>query len=130
MRVSNTDDKLAQLFNLPCMDRLWQWVWDRYGPRYFWALYAAAVPLSLPVYILWSLLVVAVEKSGDYLEAAAVTVVVAAVLQWVALFLGLGEFATSSVRDPGRRGRNGPRADTSAHTRAKGRAACQSRYSR
>jgi adenylate cyclase len=64
------------------MDRLWQWVWDRYGPRYFWALYAVAVPLSLPVYLLWSFLVVAVEKSGYYVEAAAVTVVAAAVLQW------------------------------------------------
>src|SRR3984885_9741283 len=73
------------------MDRFWQWVWDRYGPRYFWALYAVAVPLSLPVYLLWSFLVVAVEKSGDYVEAAAVTVVAAAVVQWVALLLGLGE---------------------------------------
>jgi adenylate cyclase len=73
------------------MDRLWQWVWDRYGPRYFWALYALMVPLSLPVYILWSFLIVAVEKSGDYVEAAAVTVVASTVLQWAALFLGTGE---------------------------------------
>ena len=73
------------------MDRLWQWVWDRYGPRYSWALYAVVVPLALPVYLLWSFLIVAVEKSGDYVEAAAVTVVAATVLQWVAIFLGSGE---------------------------------------
>jgi adenylate cyclase len=72
------------------MDRLWQWVWDRYGPRFSWALYAVAVPLSMPVYLLWSFLIVAVEKSGHYGDAAAVTVVAAAVLQWVTLFLGLG----------------------------------------
>lgn len=72
------------------MDRFWQWVWDRYGPRFSWALYAVAVPLSMPVYLLWSFLIVAVEKSGHYGDAAAVTVVAAAVLQWVAIFLGLG----------------------------------------
>jgi adenylate cyclase len=73
------------------MDRLWQWVWDRYGPRYAWALYALMVPLSMPVYLLWSFLIVAVEKSGDYVEAAVVTVIAAAGLQWVVLFVGLAE---------------------------------------
>ena len=73
------------------MDRLWQWVWDRYGPRYSWALYAVAVPLALPVNLLWSFLIVAVEKSGAYAEAAAITVVVATPLQWVTTFLGSGE---------------------------------------
>src|ERR1700730_13143818 len=73
------------------MDRIYQWLWDRYGARYSWALYALAVPLFLPFYILWSFLIVAVEKSGDYVEAAAVTVVAATVLQWVAIFLGPGE---------------------------------------
>jgi adenylate cyclase len=73
------------------MDRLWQWVWDRYGPRYSWALYALAVPVALPVQLLWSFLIVAVEKSGDYGEAAAVAVVAVAVQQWAAVFLGPGE---------------------------------------
>ena len=73
------------------MDRLWQWVWDRYGPRYSWALYALMVPLSIPVYLLWSFLIVAVEKSGAYVEAAAVTVVAATVLLWVAVFPGSRE---------------------------------------
>jgi adenylate cyclase len=47
--------------------------------------------LALPISLLWSFLIVAVEKSGAYAEAAAITVVVATPLQWVALFLGLGE---------------------------------------
>jgi uncharacterized membrane protein len=25
------------------MDRIWQWAWDRYGPRYSWAIYAVTV---------------------------------------------------------------------------------------
>jgi adenylate cyclase len=73
------------------MDRFWQWVWDRCGPRYSWALCAIAMPLTMPVYLLWSFLIVAVEKSGDYGDAAAVTIVAAAVLQWAAILLGLGE---------------------------------------
>jgi adenylate cyclase len=73
------------------MDRIWQWAWDRYGPRYSWALYAAAVPLALPVNLLWSFLIVAVEKSDAYVEAAIATVSVATPLQWAALFLGSGE---------------------------------------
>jgi hypothetical protein len=36
--------------------------------------------VSLPVYLLWSFLIVAVEKSGHYVQAAAVTVVAALVL--------------------------------------------------
>jgi adenylate cyclase len=73
------------------MDRIWQWVWDRHGARYFWGIYTLMVPLSMPVYLLWSFLIVAVEKSGAYVEAAAVTVVASTVLQWMTLFLGLGE---------------------------------------
>src|ERR1700734_414483 len=73
------------------MDRIWQWVWDRHGARYSWGIYALTVPLSMPVYLLWSFLIVAVEKSGAYVEAAAVTVVASTVLQWMTLFLGLGE---------------------------------------
>jgi adenylate cyclase len=80
------------------MDRLWQWVWVRYGPRYSWALYAVVAPLALPVYILWSFLIVAVEKSGAYVEAAAVTVVVVPVLDWVALFMLPGSGALRVVQ--------------------------------
>jgi adenylate cyclase len=62
------------------MDRIWQWAWDRYGARYSWAALAVVFPLSLPIYLFWSLLIVAVEKSGHYVQAAAVTVVAALVL--------------------------------------------------
>src|SRR6516162_1042570 len=73
------------------MDRIWQWVWDRYGPRYSWAVYALAVPLTLPVYLLWSFLIVAVEKSGAYAEAAMITVVAVTVLLWVGISPGSPE---------------------------------------
>jgi hypothetical protein len=44
---------------------------------------AVAFPFSLPIYLFWSLLIVAVEKSGHYLQAAAVTVGAAPVLHCV-----------------------------------------------
>jgi class 3 adenylate cyclase len=63
------------------MDRIWQWTWDRYGARYGWATYAIGVLVSLWVYLLvLSIPIVAFEKSGRYLEAAAVTVAAVLVL--------------------------------------------------
>ena len=72
------------------MDRIWQWAWDRYGARYSWVICAISVLFSLPAYLFWSFLIVAVEKSGDYLEAAAVTVVAVPVLAYVNMLPGLG----------------------------------------
>ena len=72
------------------MDRIFQWAWDRHGARYSWVLYAISVPFSLPVYLFPAFLIVAVEKSGDYVDAAAVTVVVLMVLAYVIQRPGLG----------------------------------------
>jgi adenylate cyclase len=57
------------------MDRIWQWAWDRYASRYSWACWVLTLPLALPVYLAWSLGIVAFERSDRYTEAAAVTVV-------------------------------------------------------
>lgn len=57
------------------MDRIWQWAWDRYKSRYSWACWALTLPLALPVYLAWSLGIVAFERSDRYAEAAAVTVI-------------------------------------------------------
>ena len=69
---------------------MWQWVWDRYGARYSWAAYVIGMPLLVPTYLLWSFLIVGVEESGAYVEAAAVTVVSIPVLAYVAMLPGLG----------------------------------------
>ncbi len=72
------------------MDRIWQWAWDRHGRRYSWAVCAVAAPVGLPIYILWSFFIVAVEQSSHYLEAAAVTVVAVAVLAYLVISPGWG----------------------------------------
>ena len=65
------------------MDRMWQWAWDRYGPRYSWALSAISFPILPAIYLIPSFGVVALEKSGHYVEAAAVTVVAVLVCGYV-----------------------------------------------
>ncbi|BBZ35045.1 hypothetical protein MCNF_36500 [Mycolicibacterium confluentis] len=65
---------------------MWQWTWDRYKASYSWACWAVMWSLALPVYLAWSLGIVAFERSDRYVEAAAVTVAgVAAYLYVVAL---------------------------------------------
>jgi adenylate cyclase len=43
------------------MDRIWQWAWDRNGPRYLWALWTVSLPVLLPAYLFSSLAIVAFE---------------------------------------------------------------------
>ena len=61
------------------MERIWQWAWDRYAVRYSWALGAISLPILLSIFLIPSLGVVALEESGRYVEAVAVT----AVARWV-----------------------------------------------
>ena len=69
---------------------MWQWLWDRYGTRYSWALYAVSVPILLLIYGLSSAVVVAFERSDRYATAAAITVVAVMVLAYLTLLPGVG----------------------------------------
>ncbi|MEV3901420.1 adenylate/guanylate cyclase domain-containing protein [Mycobacterium sp. NPDC050551] len=55
------------------MDRIFQWVWDRYGPIYSWAICALIYPAGLSVYLAYPLIIVAFEGSDRYVEAAVIT---------------------------------------------------------
>ena len=57
------------------MDRIFQWVWDRHGPRYSWAICALIYPPGLFIYLSYSLIIVAFEGSGRFIDAAVVTAV-------------------------------------------------------
>src|SRR5690349_21300386 len=70
------------------MDRIWQWAWDRYGPRYSWVLYVFSLPIILPPYLASSFIVVDFEGSHRYGEVAAVTVVAALVIVYAMAFPG------------------------------------------
>ncbi len=72
------------------MDRIWQWAWDRYAARYSWSIFAVALQILLLTYLVPSFVVVALEGSGHYVEAAAVTVLGVLVLVYVKVLPGLG----------------------------------------
>ncbi|MET4431673.1 adenylate/guanylate cyclase domain-containing protein [Mycolicibacterium sp. 624] len=75
------------------MDRIWQWAWDRYGARYSWACWVLTFPLALPIYLGWSLAIVAFERSDRYIEVVAVNVVAVLAYLYVLILPG-----TSGVR--------------------------------
>jgi adenylate cyclase len=70
------------------MDRIFQWLWDRYGTRYSWALGALMYPIALVAYLVWSMTIVAFERSSHYGEAALFTVFAAAVRTYMLLLSG------------------------------------------
>ena len=72
------------------MDRIWQWAWDRYGPRYSWAISAIFFAALLQIYLLMSFVVVALEDSDRYVEGAAVTVVAVLVSVYATAIPGRG----------------------------------------
>src|SRR4051794_13547692 len=72
------------------MDRIWQWAWDRYGARYSWAVFAISYLAVLPVWLGSAFLVVALEGSDRYVDAAAVTGAGVLVLAYVAILAGVG----------------------------------------
>jgi adenylate cyclase len=72
------------------MDRIWQWTWDKCAARYSWAVWVVSTLLSLPVYLFWSFLIVAIEESSYYVQAALVTVVAVPVFAYVIMLPGLG----------------------------------------
>src|SRR6476620_1410358 len=74
------------------MDRIWQWAWDRYGPRYSWAIWLVAFANLLLSYLLLSFLVVAYEKSSRYLEAAIITGIAVVGLALVVILPGSRPF--------------------------------------
>ena len=73
------------------MDRIWQWAWDRYGPRYSWVICGVFLPLTLEIWLFPSLCIVAFEKSDRYAEAAAVTVIAVPVLLYAGILPGVSE---------------------------------------
>jgi adenylate cyclase len=72
------------------MDHIWQWAWDRYGPRYSWAMCAIIALPSALIYLLPVVLVVALERSSHYVEAVALTIVTLPAAMCVAVLPGLG----------------------------------------
>jgi adenylate cyclase len=72
------------------MERIYQWAWDRYGPKYFWAVCVIVLPLLLPVYLIPSFVAVALEHSTRYFEVVLVTAAAVAVQAYLVILPGAG----------------------------------------
>lgn len=72
------------------MDRIWQWAWDRHRARYSWVICAIGFPIAFPVYLVFSFIIVAFEKSSRYIESAGVTVVAVLMMMYALVLPGLG----------------------------------------
>jgi class 3 adenylate cyclase len=70
------------------MDRVFQWVWDRYGAHYSWALFVLIITVSLPVFLVYSLTIVGFERSTRAGEVALFTVVAVVVRSYVIVLPG------------------------------------------
>ncbi len=67
----------------PTMDRVWQWAWDRHGPRYSWVVFAVSSLVIMPMWVISALVIVEFEKSDRFLEASAL----AAALELASMYL-------------------------------------------
>jgi adenylate cyclase len=70
----------------PDMDRFWQWAWDRYRATYWWVVCLVGSVVFLSAYLVWSLAIVAFERSNHYVEAAVFSAVCAAVMAFTVSF--------------------------------------------
>ncbi len=71
------------------MDRIWQWAWDRDGASYSRACFAVTSIVALPVFLVWSFVVVTYQKSDRYVEAAALTVLATLLMHYLIMLPGL-----------------------------------------
>ena len=67
----------------------------------------SASPWSLPAYLVWSFLIVAIEGSDHYLETASVTVGTVLVMSFVTILPGLGQAPPCRAMGSRPRGRSG-----------------------
>ncbi|APE14411.1 adenylate/guanylate cyclase domain-containing protein [Mycolicibacterium pallens] len=70
------------------MDRIWQSAWERYGAWYSWVIWVVVFAVLLPSCLVWSWVVVAFEKSSQYVEATVITGVAVAVFTFFMVLPG------------------------------------------
>lgn len=70
------------------IDRVWQWAWDRHGPRYSWAVFAVSYGVTLPLWLFSALTIVMLEESDRYLLAAAIAASIALVIVFLLVLPG------------------------------------------
>ena len=81
--ISRSARWLDRIENGLRMDRVWQWAWDRHGPRYSWVVYALSYVVILPIWVMPPLIIVEFEESNRFLVAAAIAAATTLVTAYV-----------------------------------------------
>jgi class 3 adenylate cyclase len=72
------------------MDRVWQWVWNRYATRYSWAVFVVTYVLTVPLWVFTAIVIVETEGSDRHVESAAAAAAITLVLAWILHRPGFG----------------------------------------
>jgi hypothetical protein len=67
------------------MERVWQALWDRFGHRYSWVVFAVTVVAQVQVFATAALVMLAFEDRGSRASAVGATVVVNVATVWLAV---------------------------------------------
>lgn len=70
------------------MERVWQRAWDRFGPRYSWAVYWITALTVVPIFAITACLVIAFEGSTRYAAGASAAAVIALVAMYAGVLPG------------------------------------------
>jgi class 3 adenylate cyclase len=70
------------------MDRVWQWAWDRFGPRYSWAAFALAYVITVPMWLATAVVVAEFESSDRYVQASATAAAILVVVMYLIMLPG------------------------------------------
>jgi adenylate cyclase len=84
------------------MERFWQWAWDRHASVYSSVMMTVLTVMSLPIWLLWSWLILAVEGSRHYVQAVAVTVVIECLVTYAGMRPGRRRFRLAEQWASGR----------------------------
>lgn len=74
------------------MDRIWQWMWDRHGSRYSWAVFVVSYGTTLPIWVVSAVVLVELEKSDRYLAASALAALGGAAAMAAGVLPGAGRW--------------------------------------
>ena len=86
------------------MERVWQWAWDRHGPRYSWAVLAISYVLTVPMWIFSAIVIAKFEQSDRLVETATVSAVITLVLAVILVRPGLAVWRPMERWAEGERG--------------------------
>ena len=74
------------------IDRVWQWAWDRHGPRYSWAVLVVSFVVTVPLWETVALVIVEFEESDRFVVAGVIAAATSLALMIILVRPGFAEW--------------------------------------